>query len=99
MKKYTLWSLIALNVALAAVFVFRMIPDTTARAQAAAGGDYLMIPGEVIGGTNAVVWVLDQTNHKLSVMSYDDSSNTLAKMTPRDINRDFDAKPARHGNR
>jgi hypothetical protein len=57
-----------------------------------------MIPGEVIGGVNAVVWVLDQTNHQLSVMSWDDSSNSLAKMAPRDINRDFDARP-RRGNR
>jgi hypothetical protein len=95
MKKLTLWSLIALNVALLTVFVYRMVPENAASAQAARPGDYLMIPGEVIGGVNAVVWVLDQTNHQLTVMSYDDSSGTLAKMTPRDIDRDFDARPMR----
>ncbi len=99
MKKFTLWSLIVVNAALLAVFVYRMIPENAARAQAAAPGDYLMIPGEVIGGNNAVVYVLDQSNRMLTVMSYDDASGTLAKMTPRDITRDFDSRPVRRGNR
>ncbi len=100
MKTVALWSLLAINVALLTVFVYRMVPENAANAQAAGRtGDYLMIPGEVVGGVNAVVYVLDQTSHQLSVMTFDDSSKTLVKMTPRDIDRDFDSSPRRGVNR
>ncbi len=95
MKNLALWSLAAMNVALLTVFAYRMIPENSAHAQAARAGDYLMIPGEVVGGNNAVVYVLDQTNHLLSAMSYDDSMHQLQTMKPRDIDHDFDSMNVR----
>ncbi len=92
MKSYLLWSLLALNGCLLAIFVYRMTPMNAANAQVGArAGDYLMVPGEVIGGTNAYVYVLDQTNHRLAAMAYDDSMKALMRIAPRDIDRDFDA--------
>jgi hypothetical protein len=94
MKTVALWSLIVMNAALLAVFASRMTKDNTAHAQAAGRpGDYLMIPGQIIGGVNDVVYVIDQNSHQLSAISYDDASRTVQLYTPRDMDRDFDAKP------
>ncbi len=101
MKTIALWSLIVMNACLLGVFVSRMTKDNTVQAQAAAGrpGDYLMIPGQITGGVNDVVYVIDQNSHQLSAMSYDDSSHKVMTYTPRDLDRDFDAKPANGRNR
>jgi hypothetical protein len=99
MKTVALWSLIVMNAALLVVFASRMTKSNTAQAQAAAGrpGDYLMIPGQVIGGVNDVVFVVDQSSHKLAAISYDDSSKQVLTFAPRDMDRDFDARPVRGG--
>jgi hypothetical protein len=97
MKTVAFWVLIGMNAVLLAAFVSRMTRSSTATAQVGRPGDYLMIPGTVVGGVNDVVYVLDQNNHLLSAMSYDDSMKQLVTMKPpRDLDRDFDA-PA--GNR
>jgi len=91
MKTVALWALVAMNLVLLGSFVSKMTRSNTANAQAAARpGDYLMIPGSVLGGVNDVVYVLDQNSHQLSVMSYDDSSKKIAYMRPAiDLDRDF----------
>jgi hypothetical protein len=91
MKSVAFWTLIALNVVLLGSFASRMSKPNIAAAQAERPGDYLMIPGSVVGGVNDVVYVLDQNSHQLSAMSYDDSSHALVTMKPaRDLDRDFD---------
>ena len=97
MKTVAFWTLIVMNAVLLAVFVSRMTKSNTAMAQAAAGrpGDYLMIPGQVVGGVNEVVFVVDQSSHKLAAISYDDSSKNVVNFAPRDMDRDFDAAPRR----
>ena len=97
MKNVALWTLIGLNVVLLAAFTTRMTKSNTANAAQTGGrpGDYLMIPGTVLGGVNDVVYVVDQTNHLLSFMSYDDSSKSVMTSKPRDLDRDFDAPAAR----
>jgi hypothetical protein len=92
-KTVAVWSLVVLNVALLASFVSRMTKPNIAAAQAGARqGDYIMIPGSVLGGVNDVVYVLDQTNHQLGGMSYDPSTNHLLPIGPaRDLDHDFDA--------
>jgi hypothetical protein len=87
MKSTVVWALAALNVLLLAMFVWRMTGETTAVAQAARPGDYLMIPGEVLGGNNAVVYVIDQDSRQLSAMSYDDSNKKLVTMPPINLDR------------
>lgn len=93
MKTVALWALVAMNIVLLGSFVSKMTKSNTAQAQAARPGDYLMIPGSVVGGVNDVVYVLDQNSHQLSAISYDDASKTLMTMKPpRDLDRDFDAR-------
>lgn len=87
MKSTLVWALSALNVLLAVLFVARMTGDTTALAQGGRPGDYLMAPGEVLGGNNAVVYVVDQSSHQLSAMSYDDSNKKLVTMPPLNLDR------------
>jgi len=95
MKNLAFWTLAGLNLVLAAALATNLIRPSAAVAQvppqASSRDDYLMVPGEVNGGTNAIVYVLDETTHQLSTMSYDDSMHQLTTMAPRDINRDFDA--------
>ena len=48
-----------------------------------------MIPGQVVGGTSAVVYVLDQSSHQLGAVSYDDSMGSLDTMAPLNLDRVF----------
>src|SRR5665213_4340548 len=82
MKSTVIWALCALNVLLLVMLVARGTGESTALAQVGRPGDYLMIPGTVVGGNNAVVYVLDQTSHQLTAMSYDDSMKRLDTMSP-----------------
>ena len=52
MKNKVIWALLALNVLLAIALLTPMVQP--AEAQAPRPGDYLMIPGEIVGGNNAV---------------------------------------------
>ena len=95
MKTVALWALVAINMVLLGSFVSKMTKSNTAQAQAAARpGDYLMIPGSVVGGVNDVVYIIDQNSHQLGAMSYDDASKTVINMKPRDLDRDFDSNGA-----
>jgi len=91
MKSTILWALAALNVLLLALFVSRMTKDNAAYAQPRGrAGDYIMIPGEVTGGSAEVVYVIDSTNNLLGAISYDDSRKRLDAMTPVDLGRVID---------
>jgi len=91
-KSRTVWGLIAVNVILLLLLVSRRTADQPAFAQyGARPGDYLMIPGNVVGGSNAVVYVVDQTSHQLAAMSYDDSMGTLVMMPALNLDRVFAA--------
>jgi hypothetical protein len=90
MKSTAIWALAALNVLLLIMLVSRGTRENTAIAQnAGRPGDYLMIPGEVVGGTDAVVYIVDQSSHQLSAMAYDDSTRRLAPMPPLNLDRVF----------
>ena len=60
MKSKIVWALVALNVLLAATLVARWMKPTTAMAQAARPGDYIMVPTEVVGVTPEGVVVAQQ---------------------------------------
>lgn len=87
----TLWALIALNVALAMTLVTRFGKENTAVAQVGRAGDYLMVPGTVVGGTDAVVYILDMTSGMLGAVSFNSPQNTIDFLQPIDLNRLFDA--------
>jgi hypothetical protein len=87
MKDKLIWALGALNLLLLLGLVTRL----TAPAQAQAGrpSDYLMIPGEIIGGNNALVWVIDSRNQQLSAVSLNQQGVALDMMPPLDLKRLF----------
>ena len=98
MNSRILWALVALNVFLLVVLVARSTAPNVAMAQAARPSDYLMIPGEITGGTGAVVYVVDMTNGVLGGLAWDESRRELAAMPPLDLSR-FLESPNRGGRR
>jgi hypothetical protein len=92
--------LVALNVLLVVTLAARWGADNQAMAQVARPArpaDYLMIHGEVSGGSSAVVYMVDTTNGLLGAMVFDDSAKVLNTMPPIDLARVFDAGPGGRG--
>jgi hypothetical protein len=90
MKTTVLWTLVVINALLLGSFLSRVTNAGRAiaqpnRAQPARPGDYIMIPGEVGGGTAGVVYIVDMTNGRLSAMSYDESNRRLVTMQATDL--------------
>lgn len=93
MKTKVLWALAALNVLLLVTLVFPAARSNTAQAQAGGAiGDYIMIPGEVIGGSNSVVYIIDQRNHTLSGMALSLNGREVDIMQPIDLKRVYGEK-------
>jgi hypothetical protein len=91
MKSAMLWGLGALNVVLAAVLVNKYVPSQTAHAQVGRPSDYIMVPGQLNGISNGVVFMVDTSRGQLSAMSYDDTNNTLSPMPSIDLGAVFRA--------
>lgn len=85
MKNKMIWALGALNVLLALGLLTPLVQP--AEAQAARPGDYLMIPGEIVGGNNAVVWMIDGRNQQLSAVTLDQQGKAIEMMQPINIGR------------
>ena len=92
MKNRILWGLAGLNVLLVITLAGRFSGDNEALAQAQnrRPADYVMIPGEVTGGSSAVVYLIDTSNGMLGAATYDDSSKTIHTMPPIDLARVFE---------
>ena len=73
MKSSVLWALIGLNAVLLLMFAGGFNRTNSAKAQFRRPSDYVLIPGEVNGGSTALVYIIDATNGKLGAMAYDDS--------------------------
>jgi hypothetical protein len=92
MKKRILWALAGLNVLLVMTLAGRLSSDNTAVAQGVKRpSDYVMIPGEVTGGSSAVVYLIDTGNGLLGAITYDDSAKQLNTMPPIDLARVFES--------
>jgi hypothetical protein len=87
MKSTVFWSLVGLNAVLLFLFAGQFNHLNSAQAQFKRPADYLLIPGEVTGGSTGLVYIIDSTNGRLGSMAYDDSSHTLQTMPPIDLNR------------
>src|SRR4051794_21624470 len=111
MRNKVLWGLVLLNVALAASLVARATGENAALAQvntapgnAAAGrirvNDVIMIPGEVNGGANAVIYLIGTDNNQKRWGALAFAGQNLDFMPPIVVERLFDegAGPA-SGNR
>lgn len=79
-------ALVLLNVALLASLCFNNIFTSKADAQfAARPSEYLMITGEVNGGTSGVLFCVDTRNHLLTALNFD--GKKLEAMPPIDLDR------------
>jgi hypothetical protein len=90
MRYRILWALAALNVLLVMTLAARLSSDNTAMAQAKRPSDYVMIPGEVSGGSSAVVYMIDTGSGQLGAMTYDEGQKQLNTMPPIDLARVFE---------
>jgi hypothetical protein len=88
MKSTMLWALVALNVLLAVSFLGRFLPGNQALAAQAVRrpGEYVMIPGEVTGGSAGVVYILDTTNGFLTAATYDQATGGGKLVSQAQIN-------------
>jgi hypothetical protein len=93
MQSKLIWSLVCLNVILLLGVALRLTSQP-ASAQALRAGNYMMIPGEIIGASSSAVYVLDINQGRLTAVSFDDSQNRLSEMPPIDLNGIFQAAAA-----
>lgn len=93
MKTTVLWALVVINALLLASLIGRFANGNAAMAQparaAARPGDYLMIPGDVVGTSAGLVFIVDMTNGRLSAMTFDESRRRIDSMQSIDLARVF----------
>ena len=82
MKSTFLWALIVLNAVLLCALVAPHVRSNSAMAaqNARRPGEYIMIPGEVTGGSAGVVYMLDTTNGELSAYTLQQGNDRLVSM-------------------
>jgi len=86
-----LWALLVINAVLLCFWAFKLTAPKPAEAQFNRPGDYLLVPGEVVGGNSDVIYILDQTNGLLSAMTFDDSRGKIESMQALNLNQIFQA--------
>ncbi len=94
MKTKLIWGLALFNSALAFMLVWRLVPSNTAYAQAGGGqrvGECLLIPAEISGTADAVVYVVDTSNGTLGAMYFDATTSRMQHMPAIDLQRVFGA--------
>ena len=93
MKRTVFCALIVLNVVLLAGLIAPYLKSNSAMAQRAGGGrrpELLMIPGEVVGGNSAVVYLIDSANRRVGAVSLNQRGNGLDSLAPQDLDRIFE---------
>ena len=87
MKSKAIWALAVVNVLLLASLCLRSLTPL-ASAQAVRPSDYIMIPADVVGGSNAVIFMVDTRSGMLNARSLDLQGNNLVDLgAPIDLNR------------
>ena len=83
LKSMALAALIGVNALLVTALVCRHTPENRAMAAGANVGDVLAVPGQLLGLTDGVVFLLDTRNQKLSLISVDTGNrNTQVQSLP-----------------
>jgi hypothetical protein len=93
MKSRIIWALVWVNVALLVGTALKLT-SPPASAQLRRPGNYIMIPGELVGGNNAAIYIVDTDNGRLSAVSFSDPTNQMSAMPPIDLNAFFQAAAA-----
>lgn len=83
-------ALVVLNLALLGSLAGSFLATPEAHAQAA-GGDYLLLPGNAVGVPADVVYVIDSRNGAMIGVAFDTNTGQLTSMPGVDLNRVFQA--------
>jgi hypothetical protein len=87
MKSKAIWALAVVNVLLLASLCLRSLTPS-AHAQMARPSDYIMIPADVVGGSNAVIYMIDTREGMLNARTLDLQGNALIDLgAPIDLKR------------
>ncbi len=86
-RSKTIWALAFLNAVLVIVLMFKIGGEPTARAQPRARGDLIMIPTDMPGVANGVMFLLDTQNGILGAIYYDQNQRALNVTQPIDVAR------------
>ncbi len=90
MKNFILILLVAINLLLAGVLVFKVIDLPQAKAQPIGlAGNYLMVSGEILGTKSDAVYVVDLAKRKLHALHYDRSTRRVTLQGTRDLAQDL----------
>jgi len=96
MKTRVLWMLLGLNIGLVAMLVLGALPEKQAMAQRVVRpNDYLLIPGDITGSDQGVVYIVDTSTGALGAMTYEDANRRLVTMPYIDLNRVFGGQGGR----
>jgi hypothetical protein len=88
MKSKAIWALAVVNVLLLASLCLRGLTPAAHAQAGARPSDYIMIPGEVIGGNNSIIYIVDTRNGLLGARTLDPQGKLLVDMgAPIDLNR------------
>ena len=91
MKSTVLWTLVGLNAVLLFMFIGQTARPGTAMADSRRPGNYVLIPGEIVGGTAEVVYVLDTNNGRIGAIGYDDVNRRLEGLPSVNLDAVFNA--------
>ena len=93
MKSVVLWALVVVNVLLLAMLAGRFVSPNSAMAARGRRPDLMMIPGEVLGGNSAVIFLIDSANRRLGAVGMG-TNNRLEGVAPIDLTRAFEGRGA-----
>lgn len=79
MRSKAVWALVVVNVLLLANLCFRGL-IRPAQAQMPRASDYIMIPADVVGGTNSVIFMVDTRQGLLSARTLDQQGANLVDL-------------------
>lgn len=89
MNKRSLAGLILINAVLLASLVVTAFSPAPAQAQFGAGGQYLMIAGDVVGrDAQAAVYIIELQTGRVAAVLFNGSNNTLEFIAGRNVSED-----------
>ncbi|MGE5612340.1 MAG: hypothetical protein ACM359_24040 [Bacillota bacterium] len=87
-RSKVLWALALLNVVLVVVLMIQLGGENVARAQEARPrGEFVLIPADIPGVNNGVIYMLDTRNGVLGGWIYEQNQRRLVPIPPIDVAR------------
>ncbi len=90
MKNLVLILLIAINLLLAGILIYKTIDLPQAKAQPIGlSGNYLMVSGAILGTKSDAVYIVDLEQRKLHALHYERSTRRVTHQGTRDLTQDL----------